>query len=143
MMTVDTFVGPSQIEGVGIFAAQDIAKGAVIWRYDRRFDRVIKRSDIHPGDRVLQNYLDKYSYPHHDNPELLVIEIDNGRFMNHAEFPNTDFTGQIKGFALYDIPAGEELTCNYAEFEPAFTLLPSRVSEFHPDRGADWVMRQA
>lgn len=127
-MTVETYVGPSAIEGVGVFAAQDIAKDTVIWRFDRRFDRLIRRAEIGAADRVLQHYLEKYSYPHHEDSELLVIEIDNGRFMNHALFPNTDFTGQTRGFALCDIAAGEELTCNYAEFDPTFELLPSQVT---------------
>ena len=130
MMTVDTFVGPSAIEGVGIFAAVPIAAGELIWRFDPRFDRFLHRSELADADDYLLTYLEKYSYPHHEDPDLLVIEIDNGRFMNHSAAPNTDFTGQTEGYALVDIAAGQELTCDYAEFDPIYTLLPSRVAAF-------------
>ncbi|GGE60491.1 SET domain-containing protein [Actibacterium pelagium] len=128
MLTVETFVGPSAIEGVGVFAAKDIEKGTVIWRFDRRFDRLVHRADIARSDYILQNYLDKYAYPYHENTDLLVIEIDNGRFMNHAEYPNVTFAGHIRGVALFDIEEGEEITCNYADFEPGFALMPSALT---------------
>ena len=50
-------------------------------------------------------------------------EVDNGRFMNHDEQPNTDFTNPTVGFATRDIAKGEELTCNYSEFAPGFEFI--------------------
>jgi SET domain-containing protein len=41
--------------------------------------------------------------------------------MNHSEAPNTDFTGFEAGYAIRDIEVGEEITCNYHEFDPTFT----------------------
>ena len=40
--------------------------------------------------------------------------------MNHNERPNTDFTVFDRGYALVDIQKGEEITCNYFEFDPSF-----------------------
>ena len=40
--------------------------------------------------------------------------------MNHSERPNTDFTAFDAGYAICDIAAGEEITCNYHEFDPTF-----------------------
>ena len=41
--------------------------------------------------------------------------------MNHSLSPNTDFRIFDKGYALVDIAAGDEITCNYFEFDPRFT----------------------
>jgi hypothetical protein len=85
MMLIPTYVAPSTIEGVGVFAAEDVSAGA------------------------------------------LIVELDNGRFMNHSEHPNTRFDDPDAGFALRRIRAGEELTCNYSEFDPTFEILPGRL----------------
>ena len=79
---------------------------------------------------MMQEFLTKYAYPAHDQPDMLVIEIDNGRFMNHTLEPNTDYTRVVEGYATRDIAAGEELVCNYSEFDPEFALLPSMVAAF-------------
>jgi len=55
-----------------------------------------------------------------------VVELDNGRFMNHSEAPNTRFDNPDAGFTLRAIEPGEELICNYAEFDPSFEMLPGR-----------------
>ena len=41
MMLVQTYVAPSEVEGVGVFAAKKIEKGDLIWRYDPSFDRLV------------------------------------------------------------------------------------------------------
>ena len=41
-------------------------------------------------------------------------------YMNHSLAPNTDFRIFDKGYALADIARGEEITCNYHEFDPDF-----------------------
>ena len=39
MMLIRTYVAASAIEGVGMFAAEPIARGASIWRLEPDFDR--------------------------------------------------------------------------------------------------------
>ncbi|TIS47846.1 MAG: SET domain-containing protein-lysine N-methyltransferase, partial [Mesorhizobium sp.] len=41
MLLIRTYVAQSAIEGVGVFAAEPIRKGASIWRLDPDFDRLI------------------------------------------------------------------------------------------------------
>ena len=130
MMLVSTYVAPSDVEGVGVFAADAIKKGTLIWKYDPSFDRLVPAAWLTEASPIMQEFLIKYAYPAHDAPGQLVIEIDNGRFMNHSERPNTDFRKIVEGYALRNIAAGEELICNYAEFDPSFQLLPSVVSAF-------------
>ena len=126
MMLVPTYVAPSEIEGVGVFAAEAISAGTRIWQLEPQLDRLIPAADVAGLPPVLQEFVERYSYPYPHDPSLLIVEVDNGRFMNHADAPNTIFSDPDAGFTLRDIAAGEELTCNYAEFDPAFEILPGR-----------------
>lgn len=127
MMIVPTYVGPSEIEGIGVFAAEAIKAGTAIWQFDGRFDHLFDSSDIEKMEPLQQQFVRRYGYPHLGREGITVLEFDNGRFMNHAEVPNTDFTDANVGWATRDIAAGEELTCNYGEFEPAFEIEPGRI----------------
>lgn len=120
MLLIKTYIASSAIEGVGVFAAQPIAKGAVIWRTDRTFDMLVSVATYRSAEPHLKELLDRYAYPSCDKPGFLVYEIDNGRFMNHAEQPNTDFSGFGVGTALDEIRVGRELTCNYHQFYEGF-----------------------
>jgi hypothetical protein len=126
MMLVPTYVAPSAIEGVGIFAAEPIAAGTLIWRLEPSLDRLLRRGDVAVLSEVFRTFVERYSYPYPHDPEQLIVELDNGRFMNHSDAPNTIFSDPDSGFTLRAIAAGEELTCNYAEFDPGFEILPGR-----------------
>ncbi len=125
MLLVNTYVGASAIEGVGVFAAEPIAKGARIWKLEPEFDRLIPMERYEAAEPFLKTFLDRYSYPSPDYPGHVVYEVDNGRFMNHSDDPNTDFSQPGGAVALRDIAAGEEITCNYADFYPDFELIPA------------------
>jgi SET domain-containing protein len=126
MLLIRTYVAPSAIEGVGIFSAERIPAGALIWGLEPNFDRLIRRDEVSKLPPVLQEFVERYSYPYPHDPEQLIVEIDNGRFMNHSDEPNTIFSDPDAGYTLREIQAGEELTCNYAEFDPGFQMLPGR-----------------
>lgn len=126
MLLVRTYLAPSRIEGVGLFAAEPIAAGASIWRLDRDFDRMLSGAEVTGLEPPLREFVERYSYPYPHDPSQLIVEMDNGRFMNHSEAPNTNFTDPDRGFARADIAADEELTCNYGEFDPGFEMLPGR-----------------
>lgn len=68
----------------------------------------------------MQDYVARYSYPHLEIDGVRIVDCDDGKFMNHTERPNTDFRVFDKGYAIVDIAAGEEITCNYFEFDPDF-----------------------
>jgi hypothetical protein len=127
MLLVPTYVRPSRIEGVGVFAAQDISAGTLIWRLDERFDRLIHRREVDGQPKTMREFIERYSYPYPHDPDLLIVELDNGRFMNHSDEPNTVFSDPDAGFALRHIAADEELLCDYGEFDPGFAMLPGRV----------------
>ena len=120
MMLVRTYVAPSTIEGLGIYADEFIPSGTVIWEFNPKFLATFSQSDIDDLPPHTREFVEKYSFPHLLEADQLVVELDNGRFMNHTDKPNTDFTEFSKGYAIRDIREGEEITCNYHEFDPTF-----------------------
>jgi SET domain-containing protein len=127
MMLVPTYVAPSPIEGVGVFAAEPIPSGTLIWQLAPGLDRLIRKSEVDALPPLFQQFVERYSYPYPHDPEQLIVELDNGRFMNHSAAPNTLFSDPDAGYTIRDIAAGEELLCNYAEFDPSFEILPGRL----------------
>jgi SET domain-containing protein len=127
MLLIQSIVAPSAIEGVGVFAAEAIPRGTLIWKLDPGFDRLIREDDIATLPPTFQKFVERYGYPYPHDPSVVVVELDNGRFMNHSTSPNTCFTDPDAGYALRRIEAGEEITCDYSEFDPAFEMLPGRV----------------
>jgi SET domain-containing protein len=126
MILIPNFVAPSRIEGVGIFTAEALAAGTLIWRLDPKLDRMLSKEELASLSPVGREFAERYGYPYPHDPDQLIIELDNGRFMNHATAPNTDFTNPDAGYTRHAIAAGEELTCNYSEFDPSFEILPGR-----------------
>lgn len=122
MMLIPTTLAPSAIHGTGLFATAPIARGTTIWQFLPGLDVELDAALLHHANPAIASYLQRYSYPHYADPARIVLDGDNGRFMNHSDQPNTDFTDPLRGTALTDIPAGTELTCNYAEFAPGFVL---------------------
>ena len=127
MLLIPTYVAPSPVEGVGLFAAEDIPAGTLIWKLDPALDRLIRRSDVANQPESVRQFIERYAYPYPHDTDYLVVELDNGRFMNHSNQPNTRFDDPDAGFTRSKIAADEELFCNYAEFDPGFEMLPGRV----------------
>lgn len=136
MMLVRTHLSNSSIEGVGIYASEPIKAGEVIWRIEPKFDVFFTQNDIEKLPQHMQDFIARYSYPHMTKPGIWVLELDNGRFMNHSDSPNTDFTEFEKGYAIRDIAAGEEITCNYYEFDTTFQGWFPTVSSVQPEMHA-------
>ena len=120
MLTVSTYVAPSAIEGLGVFAGEFIERGRLIWSLNPKFDIFVYHEEIEGLPPHVQHFIARYCYPHLEMPGVVVVDSDNGRFMNHTLTPNTDFRIFDKGYALVDIAQGDEITCNYHEFDPTF-----------------------
>lgn len=106
-----TRIGPSSIEGRGLFARRRIRKGEIVaikggHVYDARtLARVnarIAASYIQIADGVFIGALTAAELPR------------NKLFINHCCEPNLGLRGQIMFVALRDIAAGEELTYDWA-----------------------------
>lgn len=127
MLLVDVYLDKSPIQGIGVFAKHAIARGAVIWRLDLKYDRLIDVGTYEAETGPVKDYLDRYCYPRRSDPRYIVFEADDARYMNHADHPNCDMSPGDVAVALRDIAVGEEMTCNYnVFFEDGFEFLGDR-----------------
>jgi uncharacterized protein len=120
MMLVKTYLALSQIQGLGVFAGEPVPRGGQLWVLNPKFDIFVHPSELAALPSHMHDFVARYSYPHLEVGEVRVVDCDDGKFMNHSDRPNTDFRIFDRGFALFDIAAGEEITCNYYEFDPGF-----------------------
>lgn len=120
MLLIGTYVAQSAIAGLGLFAAEPIAKASLIWELHPKFDIFIDTAEMESLPPHMQAFIERYCYPHLELPGVVVLDADNGKYINHSITPNTDFRIFDKGYALADIAAGDEITCNYYEFDPTF-----------------------
>jgi len=113
MLFVRTKLSPSSIEGIGLFAAEQIGVGQTIWAFTPGLDSTFPLNSITSLAPVLQSFLNKYCSIDRER-ELLIIYADDARFINHSYHPNTcldEKTGSL--VAAQDINADEEITENY------------------------------
>jgi SET domain-containing protein len=115
MLMVETVLKPSAIHGLGVFLAEAVPRGGLIWRFDSRIDRVYTADEIASLPGHVQTYLRTYS-TWHQPTGLYVLCGDNGRFFNHSADPSTVSNAISFGedHAARDLGAGDELTSDYA-----------------------------
>jgi hypothetical protein len=119
MLLVPTYLDKSTIHGIGIFAAQAIPRGTVVWRLHPGLDVLLEADTIERLAPPARAQIEKYTYL---DPVLkkFVLCGDDARFFNHADAPNCrdapDHDGGVT-IAARDIASGEELTCDYAEID--------------------------
>ena len=115
MFVVKTKLGQSRIHGVGVFAEEDIPKGAIVWKLHDGFDFSFHEERLNELEAVTREQLLRYSYKDKFNPGWYVHCAGHAVFINHSYSPNTGSAGAVE-IALRDIKAGEELTSDYREW---------------------------
>jgi len=114
MLLVKTTLGKSKIHGLGVFAAEFIAKGTRIWRYVEGYDRCWTPRQFAKLPKPARDYLEDYAYQVDGE---IIFTVDNDHYINHSVRPNTYLKG---GYAIAKraIRKGAEITNDYREFEP-------------------------
>jgi SET domain-containing protein len=107
MLKVKTFLRDSLIQGIGLFADEDIKKGKIVSELTS-LDVKIKKDDILNNDIEFFNHYFSYQ------GEYYQTYFDNMRFMNHSDNPNCIDAENGTCIAIKDIKKGEELTCDYS-----------------------------
>jgi SET domain-containing protein len=115
MLRVPTYVAPSSISGVGLFAATDLPANSIIWEYSEGVDWKISPSELILFPEPFQSRLRHYLYQ--EDSGVYVLCGDNAKYMNHSDQPNCDDTGAKYTVTTRAIKAGEELTCDYRLFD--------------------------
>jgi SET domain-containing protein len=102
--------------GLGLFAAEFIPKGSVVWKFVEGVDIKVSINTVKQMSKAQQEYFDKYAWIEED---YYFSSCDLTNFINHSYNPNLDNTTDIT-IALSDIKLGEELFTNYQEFDSEF-----------------------
>jgi SET domain-containing protein len=87
-MLVKTYVAPSKIHGLGIFAQEYIPNGTIIWRYIKGFDRRYTQEEINKLPKQAKEYIGTYGW-RSAKSGLICIGLDNDKYFNHSETPNS------------------------------------------------------
>ena len=99
----------SRIHGRGLFAAEDIPKGTVVWRFDPKVDKVVASAAA--GRRRFWRF-DHYAY-FDPSRKAWVYCTDRAKWINHSARPNlSDHKDYMR--AARRIRKGDEMTENYA-----------------------------
>jgi uncharacterized protein len=115
MLRVPTYVAPSPIAGMGVFAAKDIEAGTVVWSFEEGVDWRIHPEEFEAFPEPYRTRFRHYVYL--EDTGFYVLCGDNTRFMNHSDMPNCEEPPGAFTIASRLIKAGEELTCDYRIFD--------------------------
>jgi SET domain-containing protein len=122
MLRVKIFLQKSEIHGIGVFATDIIPKGTITWVFDEGIDLILPISKVESLPEPAKSQLYHYGYIYLGTNNITLC-ADDARFMNHSGNSNTK---NVNGsdIAVQDIAAGEEITCDYYDFdEDAFRKL--------------------
>jgi len=118
MLLIPTIIQPSKVGGLGLFAQGYAPKGSRIWQNGEDTELILTKVEFEFRSEYMKEFIRHYGY--YDNMEnKWKLPLDNSRFMNHSEKPNLGQDIEGNNYALEDIFPGDELTCDYREFEPA------------------------
>lgn len=120
MLLTKTIVKKSGRIGLGLFAAEPIAKDQKVWLYDSIFCTNYPFDEVSKMSALQQTFIKKFAVP---SDSFWHLDIDDARFINHSECPTIQFDksweiGVTSAKALRSISAGEEITCDYKTFNP-------------------------
>ena len=113
MLLIDTYLDKSKIQGVGVFAKENVKKGQKIKEVRPEFEIEFNQDNLPRMPLSLAKFIDTHSYEKELGSKILVMGIDNEKYLNHSIDPSVD----DDGIALKDINIGDEITINYNDFD--------------------------
>lgn len=113
MMLVRTYVAPSEIQGLGLFATEFIRKGTPMQVESPIFDIILTQGQMNKLTPIAKAHLETYAWT--DDMGLKHIGVDNDKYANHSDNPNMGVPRKNAEItvALRDIEANEEIVESY------------------------------
>ena len=112
MFLIDTYLDKSKIQGVGVFSKENIKKGQLIKEVRPDFEIEFNKDNLPKMPLALAKLIDTHAYERELGSKILVMGIDNEKYLNHSDNPNVD----DNGIALRDIKISDEITVDYKDF---------------------------
>ena len=120
MMLIETRVSPSGIHGMGLYAVQFVPRGTPVWRFEPGFDHDFSPQQFAALPLLAQKHTRWFCFVSRQNGHV-ILSGDHACFINHSLSPNTgagpDTKPPVVTTALRDIAKGEEITCNYYDYD--------------------------
>jgi len=113
MFLIDTYLDKSKIQGVGVFAKENIKKGQLIKEVRPDFEIEFNKDNLPKMPLALAKLINTHAYERELGSKILVMGIDNEKYLNHSNDPNVN----DNGIALKDIKVGDEITIDYKDFD--------------------------
>ena len=113
MFLIDTYLDKSKIEGVGVFAKENVKKGEKIKEVRPEFEIEFDKENLPRMPLALARLIDNYAYEREKESNIVVLGIDNEKYLNHSDDPSVN----DDGIALKDIKIGDEITIDYRDFD--------------------------
>jgi hypothetical protein len=135
MLTVKTYLAPSKIHGIGLFAGEKIPAKSVIWKYNPLIDKIFNKETFlkicQEQDPYTLHHLLNSSYKKNNRYFYLT---DNARFINHSDqSSNISFLDEYTEIAQRDIEVDEELLENYRHSYDADDFFFQELFNIRPD----------
>jgi hypothetical protein len=120
MMLIETQVRPSGIHGLGLFAVRLVPRGTPVWKFERGFDHDFSPAQFAALPALARQHTRWFCFVSMVNGHV-ILSGDHACFINHSTNPNTgappSAVPPVVTVALRDIGAGEEITCNYYDYD--------------------------
>jgi hypothetical protein len=123
MLLIKTIVKESTIPGagLGLFADEDLPLGTVTWKFQDGLDQIISPETLAAMSADERAICLKHAYLDTVTNNLIMCG-DDERFINHSDTPNvaqvlTPTDPEGIEITSRDIKKGEELFCNYYDFD--------------------------
>lgn len=132
VLLIEAELRNSEIHGIGLFCREAIPKGTKVWAFDPLFDLVFNERDIPALPKPVINFMKMYAYRSRETNEL-IVNVDLSKHMNHADSPTLVCDEDSNYYAVEDLPAGTEMTCDYRVFavEGCSDFLDGQASHAH------------
>ena len=99
--------------GRGVVATRPIPKGTLVWTWCE-FDITVSPERRATLSAPYEHIVSRYGSM--DESGDIVLAWDHARFLNHSCRPNVLDLGRFLSVAVRDINPGDEVTCDYGEF---------------------------